>query len=154
MLHHQLRQGLLGARFLHARGLSGHTSPHFTLSTSLATPGTPRCSDIASYTEDSSVLGHRQLCWELLGARKSLATPGTPRCSDITSYAEDSTVLGHRQLHQDFLDARTSSATPGFPQCSDIASYAGDSSVLGSCYVSLVCYQTAPCCSDQGADLG
>ena len=23
-----------------------------------------------------------------------------------------------------------------------------------SCYVSLVCYQLAPCCSDQGADLG
>ena len=24
----------------------------------------------------------------------------------------------------------------------------------GSCYVSSVCYQAAPCCSDQGADLG
>ena len=26
--------------------------------------------------------------------------------------------------------------------------------VVGSCYVSSVCYQVAPCCSDQGADLG
>ena len=24
----------------------------------------------------------------------------------------------------------------------------------GSCYISSVCYQVAPCCSDQGADLG
>ena len=59
----------------------------------------------------------------------------------------------------------SSSATLG------LASYAGDSSVfeffvqaspaklgtplvVGSCYVLLVCYQAAPCCSDQGADLG
>ena len=40
------------------------------------------------------------------------------------------------------------------PRCSVIASYAGDSSVLRSCYVLSVCYQAAPCCSDQGADLG
>jgi len=26
--------------------------------------------------------------------------------------------------------------------------------VVESCYVSLVCYQVAPCYSDQGADLG
>ena len=26
--------------------------------------------------------------------------------------------------------------------------------VVESCYVSSVCYQAAPCCSDQGADLG
>ena len=26
--------------------------------------------------------------------------------------------------------------------------------VVESCYVSSVCYQVAPCCSDQGADLG
>ena len=26
--------------------------------------------------------------------------------------------------------------------------------VVGSCYVSSVCYQAAPCYSDQGADLG
>jgi hypothetical protein len=26
--------------------------------------------------------------------------------------------------------------------------------VVGFCYVSSVCYQVAPCCSDQGADLG
>ena len=25
---------------------------------------------------------------------------------------------------------------------------------VGSCYVSSVCYQLAPCCSDQGVDLG
>ena len=25
---------------------------------------------------------------------------------------------------------------------------------FGFCYVSSVCYQVAPCCSDQGADLG
>ena len=52
-----------------------------------------------------------------------------------------------------------------------IVSYVGDSSVfgffvqgppaklgthlvVGSCYVSSVCYQVAPYCSDQGADLG
>jgi hypothetical protein len=26
--------------------------------------------------------------------------------------------------------------------------------VIGSCYISLVRYQVAPCCLDQGADLG
>jgi hypothetical protein len=26
--------------------------------------------------------------------------------------------------------------------------------VVGFCYVLLMCYQVAPCCSDQGADLG
>ena len=26
--------------------------------------------------------------------------------------------------------------------------------VVGSCYISSVCYQATPCCSDQGADLG
>ena len=26
--------------------------------------------------------------------------------------------------------------------------------VVGSCYVSSMCYQLAPCCSNQGADLG
>ena len=30
----------------------------------------------------------------------------------------------------------------------------GTALLLGSCYVSSVCYQAAPCCSDQGADLG
>ena len=66
--------------------------------TSPTTPGTPRCSNIASYVEDSSVLGHRQLRRRLLGARTLLAMTGTPRCSDITSDVEDSSVLGHRQL--------------------------------------------------------
>ena len=55
----------------------------FTARTSPATPRTPRCSDIASDAGDSSVLGHRQLRRELLGARASPATPGTPRRSDI-----------------------------------------------------------------------
>jgi hypothetical protein len=26
--------------------------------------------------------------------------------------------------------------------------------VVGFCYVSSLCYQVAPCCSDQGTDLG
>jgi hypothetical protein len=30
----------------------------------------------------------------------------------------------------------------------------GTSLVIRSCYVSSVCYEVAPCCSDQGADLG
>ena len=157
--HRQLRRLLLGAQILHARGLSGHTSPHFTLRISPATPETPRCSDIASYTGDSSVLGHRQLRRGLHGARTSSATPG------------DFSVLGHRQLRWGLLSARTSPATLGTPRRSDITSYAGDSSVfrffmqaspaklrtplvVGSCYVSSVCYQATPCCSDQGADLG
>ena len=55
--HRQLRRGLLGAR----------TSP--------AMPGTPRCSNIASYVGNSLLLGHRQL---------------------RGSYTEDSSVLGHR----------------------------------------------------------
>ena len=80
-------------------------------------------------------------------------------------------MLGHRQLRQGLLGARTSPATPGTPRCSDIASYTGDSSVfgffvqaspaklrtplvVGSCYISSVCYQAAPCYSDQGVDLG
>ena len=70
---------------------------------------------------------------------------GTPRCSDYSSL--------HRSLRW------------------GLASYAGDSSVFGffvqvslaklrtplvvrSYYVSSVCYQVAPCCSDRGADLG
>ena len=122
------------------------------------------------------MLGHRQRRWELLSAQTSPATPGAPRslvlghrqrhrgllaprCSVIASDAEDSSlldaqssppmlgtprslVLSHHQLRREL---------PGW---SDIAGYTGDSSVLGSCYVSLVCYQAAPCCSDQGADLG
>ena len=128
--HRQIRWGLLSAR------------------TSQPTPGTPRCSVIASDAGDSS----------LLSARISLAAPRTPQCSVIASDARDSSLLG----------ARSSPATPGTPRSSvldhrqlrrelrrwsDIAGYAGDSSVLGSCYVSSVCYQAAPCCSDQGADL-
>ena len=62
--------------------------------------------DIASCAGDSSVLGHRQLRWELLSARTSPATLGTPQCSDIASYARDSSVLGHRQLRRGFLGAR------------------------------------------------
>jgi hypothetical protein len=128
VLHRKLRRLLLGARILRARGLSGYTSPHFTLSvlghhqlhrgllaarTSPAMPGTPRCSDIASYAGN------------LLGARTSPATPGTPRCSNIASYAGNSSLLGHRQLRRGLLDARTSPATSGTPRCSDIASYTG-----------------------------
>ena len=61
---------------------------------SSATPGTPRCSDTASYARDSSVLGHCQLRRGLLGARTPPATSGTPRCSDIASYVGDSSMLG------------------------------------------------------------
>ena len=66
--YRQLRRLLLDARILRARGLSGHTSPYghrqlrrglFGARTSLATPGTPRCSDVASYAGDSSALGYR-----------------------------------------------------------------------------------------------
>ena len=89
--------------------------------------GTLHCTDIASYTGDSSVLRHRQLRQGLLDARISLATSATPRCSDIASYAGDSSVLRHRQLRRGLLGARILLATPGTPRCSDIASYAGDS---------------------------
>ena len=106
--HHQLCRLLLGAWILCARELSGHTSPHFTLQTSPAMPGTPRCSDITSYTGDSSVLGHHQLRRRFLDARALLATLGTPRCSNIASCTRDSSL-------------------------SDIASYAEDSSVLRRC---------------------
>ena len=75
MLHHQLRRGLLGARILRARGLSGHTSPcgHRQLRRGSSVlghhryTGTPLCLDFASYAKDSSVLGHRQLRRELVG---------------------------------------------------------------------------------------
>ena len=87
--------------------------------TSPATPGTPRCSNIASYIGDSSVLGHRHLHRGLLGARTSPATPGTPRCSDIASYAGDYSVLGHRQLRRELLGAQTSPATLATPRCLD-----------------------------------
>ena len=63
-------------------------------------------------------------------------------------------MFGRRQLRQGFLSARTSPATLGTPQCSDIASYAGDS-LDGRILLRLIgCYQAAPCCSDQGANLG
>ena len=104
----QLRRLLLGARILRARGLSGHTSPHKHRQlrrTSLATPVTPRCLDVASYA----------------GARTSPATPGTPRCSDIASSAGDSSILGPHQLHRGLLGARTSPTTLGTPRRSDIA---------------------------------
>ena len=124
--HRQLRRLLLGTRFLHARGLSG----------------TLHLLDIASCAGNSSVLRHCRLHRGLLGARTSPATPGTPPCSDIASYARDSSVLGHRQLRRELIRARTSPAKLRTPL------------VVGSCYVSSVCYQAAPCCSDQGADLG
>ena len=111
-------------------GLSGHTSPHFTLRTSPATQEIPRCSDIASYAGDSSVLGHHQLRRGLLGARTSPAMRG------------DSSVFRHRQLRRGLLGARTSLAKLRTPL------------VVGSCYVSSVCYQAAPYCLDQGADFG
>ena len=102
---------------------------HFTARTSPAMPGTPRCSDLASFAWDSSVLEHRRLCRgllaprcsvidsdvgdsSLLSARSSPATPGTPRSS----------VLGHRQRRRRLLA----------PQCSVITSNAGDSSLLGA----------------------
>ena len=86
--------------------------------------------------------GCRQLRQGLLDARTSPATPGTPQCSYVASYVGDSSVLRHRQLHRGLLGARASPATPGTP------------SMVGSCYASSVCYEAAPCCSDQGADLG
>ena len=64
---------------------------HFTARTSSATPETPRCSDIARDTRDSS----------LLGARTSPATPGTPRSS----------VLGHHQRRRGLLGPRSSNIT-------------------------------------------
>ena len=141
--HRQLRQLLLVARILRAQGLSGHTSP----------------------------FGHRQRHRGLLGAWTSPAMPGTPRCLDLANDVGDSSVFGRRPLRRGLLGARTSPATPRTPRCLDIASYTRDSSVfgffmqaspaklraplvVGSCYVSSVCYQAAPCCSDQGADLG
>ena len=122
MLHCQLRRGLLGTQILHARGLSGHTSLH-------GHHQLRQCSDIASFTGDSSVLGHRCLrrgllaprCSvidsdvrdsSLLSARSLPATPGTPRSS----------VLGHRQLRWGLLA----------PRCSVIDSDARDSSLLGA----------------------
>ena len=134
--HRQLRRGLLGAR----TSLAMKRAPRCSDIASYV--GAPWCSDIASYVGDSSVLGHHQLRWGLFGARTSPATMGTPRCSDIASYAGDSSVLRHRQLRWGLLGARTSLARLGTPL------------MVGSCYVSSVCYQAAPCCSDQGADLG
>ena len=152
--------------------------------TSPPTPGTPRCSDLTAYAKNSSVLGHRQqrqglhAPWcsdiasdagdsSLLGARSSPETPGTPRSS----------VLGHRQRRRglltpwcsviasdtgdsSLLDARTSPVTPGTPRSSVLGHRQQRRGLLSaplvvrSCCVSSVCYQAAPCCSDQGADLG
>ena len=47
----------------------------------------------------------------------------------------------------------------GTPRCSDSSCKScqlrlGTLLVAGSCYVSSVCYQVTPCCSDQGANLG
>ena len=106
VLHRQRRRLLLGPRILRARGLSGHTSPH-------GRRQLRRCSDLAAYAGDSSVLGPRRLRQGLLGAWTSPPTLGTPRCSDLAAYAGDSSLLG----------ARSSPATPRTPR----------SSVLGHC---------------------
>ena len=58
VLHRQLRRLLLDARILHARGLSGHTSPH-------GRRQLRRCSDLTAYIGDSSVLDHCQRRWRL-----------------------------------------------------------------------------------------
>ena len=88
---------------------------------SAATPGAPRCSDIARYARESSMLGHRQLRRLLLGARilraRGLSGHTSPhssvlghrqrrrRLSNIASYAGDSSVLGHRQRRRGLLGA-------------------------------------------------
>ena len=76
--------------------------------TSPPTLGTPRCSDLTTYAEDSSLLGHGRLRRGLLGAQTSPPTLGTPWCSDIASDAGDSSLLG----------ARSSPATSGTPRYS------------------------------------
>ena len=63
---------------------------------SSATPGTPRCSDMASYAEDSSVLGHRQQCQGLLGAWTSPARQGLLGARTSPDMRGDSSELGHR----------------------------------------------------------
>ena len=113
---------------------------------------------IAAYTGDSRS--------SLLGARSSPPMPRTPRssvlkhrqrrrgllaprCSNIASDARDSSLLG----------ARSSPVTLGTPRSIVLDhrqrrwGLLGAPLVVGSCYVSSVCYQAAPCCSDQGADL-
>ena len=116
---HQLRQGLLGAR----------TSPPM--------PETPRRSDITTYVEDSSVLGHRQRRGDFSALGHRLQRRGllAPRFLDIASEAGDSSlfgawtspatprtprssVLGHRQRCRGLLGTRTSPATPGTPHSS------------------------------------
>ena len=54
VLHRQLCRLLLGPRILRAPGLSGHTSPH-------GRRQLRRCSDLAAYAGDSSVLGPLRL---------------------------------------------------------------------------------------------
>ena len=134
-----LRRGLLGAR----------TSP--------PTLGTPRCSDLAPYAGYSS----------LLGARSSPATPEAPRSSVFSHrqrcqglLAPQCSVIASDVGDSSLLVARTSLATPETPcssvlcPCQRCRGLLGAPLVVGSCYVSSVCYQAAPCCSDQGADLG
>ena len=81
---------------------------------------------LITWASSSAMLGAHQLCWGLLGVRIL--------CASVTSYVGDSSVPKF------FMQA--SPAKLGTPL------------VVGSSYVSSVCYQVAPCCSDQGADLG
>ncbi|XP_066377609.1 ubiquitin-conjugating enzyme E2 5B-like [Miscanthus floridulus] len=54
-------------------------------------PGIPRCSDLAAYAEDSSVLGHRRLRRGLLVAWTSPPTPG-PVAEDMFHW--QATIMG------------------------------------------------------------
>ena len=107
--------------------------------------------------QDDHRLGGRTTYRTDFTANQLVGLLGTHSCSAFTSpptsWLDCSSYALHRQLRW------------------GLASYVGDSSVFGffvqasptklgtplvveSCYVSSVCYQAAPCCSDQGADLG
>jgi len=82
---------------------------------------------------------------------------GTHSCSAFTSpptsWLDCSSHGLHHQLCWGLVSyTRDSSVFRFFVQAS--LAKLGTPLVVGSCYISLVCNQVAPCCSDQGADLG
>ena len=103
-----------------------------------------------SWLDCSSHGLHRQLCWGL------------------ASYAGDSSVFGFFYSTLTLpptswlvCSVLVSSPSTGRIVRCFIVSYAGclpaklgTPLMVGSCYVSSVCYQAAPCYSNQGADLG
>ena len=82
----------------------------------------------------------------------------TVRCSlslkhSLHRRSDCSSLWLHQQLHWRLASYAEDSSVLGF-FVQESPAKLGTLLAVGSCYVSSVCYQLAPCCLDQGADLG